>query len=105
MARKTNGSTTSTRSKKAQIPVPPATVEVAAEVSTDGRKNGKTANLAAANRVTANIEEEIRRRAYELYLQRRATASGGQNGDENQDWLIAEREILSRQGSQGQHTA
>ena len=46
---------------------------------------------------SVNIEEEIRRRAYELYLQRRATGGGG-NGDQNQDWLIAEREIRSRQG-------
>lgn len=43
--------------------------------------------------VTVNgLEEEIRRRAYELYLQR-----GGKAGDENQDWLVAEQEVRSRQ--------
>jgi hypothetical protein len=33
-------------------------------------------------------EEEIRNRAYEIYLQR-----GGQPGDELEDWLRAEREL------------
>jgi len=37
-------------------------------------------------------------------LQRRASA-GGENGDENQDWLIAEREIRLRYGSQERRTA
>ena len=32
--------------------------------------------------------EEIRNRAYEIYLQR-----GGQPGDELEDWLRAEREL------------
>ena len=33
-------------------------------------------------------EQEIRNRAYEIYLQR-----GGQPGDEVDDWLQAEREL------------
>ena len=33
-------------------------------------------------------EEEIRNRAYEIYLQR-----GGQPGSELEDWLQAEREV------------
>jgi len=33
-------------------------------------------------------EEEIRNRAYEIYLQR-----GGQPGNELEDWLQAEREL------------
>src|ERR1019366_2813090 len=88
MARKTTGNTTTNRSKKTVAPLPPA-VEVAPEV----RKNAKPDNL-----VPVNLEEEIRCRAYELYLQRKGTA-----GDENQDWLIAEREIRSRYGSQARH--
>lgn len=36
-------------------------------------------------------EDEIRRRAYELYLER-----GGTTGDPGQDWLQAEHEILAR---------
>ena len=35
-------------------------------------------------------EQEIRARAYEIYLQR-----GGQPGDEVEDWLQAERELSS----------
>lgn len=102
MARKTTGTTT--RSKKIAVSVPPAIAEVAAEVRKEVRKNGKAANQAAAMAAPVNLEEEIRRRAYELYLQRRAT-SGGVNGDENQDWLVAEREIRSRQGGREQHSA
>ncbi len=62
---------------------------------------GTPANYVPVNLASANIEEQIRHRAYELYLQRRATA-GGESGDQNQDWLIAEREIRSSQGGQKQ---
>jgi hypothetical protein len=34
------------------------------------------------------LEEEIRRRAYEIWLQR-----GGQDGSDVVDWLLAEEEI------------
>ncbi len=40
----------------------------------------------------SDLEEEIRRRAYELYLERGATP-----GSENEDWLVAEREMRSQQ--------
>ena len=43
------------------------------------------------NIVPINLEEEIRRRAYEIYQER-----GGVPGDEHEDWLRAEREILAR---------
>jgi hypothetical protein len=43
------------------------------------------------NSFSADLEAEIRRRAYELYEQRGYTP-----GYENEDWLIAEREILAR---------
>jgi hypothetical protein len=99
MARKTTGNDTTNRSKKIEASIPPATVQGAPEPGKDVRKTGKPANL-----VPVNLEEEIRQRAYELYLQRRATA-GGENGDENQDWLIAEREIRLRYGSQERRTA
>ena len=106
MARKTTGittgNTTAKRSKKAEVPVSPAAMQAAPEVlKPEVRKevptNGKPANL-----VPANLEDEIRRRAYELYLQRGATAGMG-NGDENQDWLIAELEIRSRYGNLARH--
>ena len=94
MARKTTG-TTSPRSKKTVATAPTATVEVVPEV----RTNGNGANLAPGN-----LEDEIRRRAYELYLERRATA-GADGGDENQDWFVAEREVRSRQGGHEQQSA
>ena len=43
------------------------------------------------NPTTADLESEIRRRAYELYEKRGYTP-----GHENEDWLVAEREVLSR---------
>jgi len=88
MARKTTGNTTTNRSKKTGAAVQPAALQLVSEVPSSGK---------TPSPVPANLEEEIRCRAYELYLQRRATA-GGDNGDENQDWLIAESEILSRHG-------
>jgi len=96
MARKTTGNGSTTRSKKTGASISPAVVEAAPEV----RKNTKPLNL-----VPVNLEEEIRRRAYELYLQRRATAGNESvNGDQNQDWLIAEREIRMRYGRLTRHT-
>jgi hypothetical protein len=47
----------------------------------------------------ADLESEIRLRAYELYLQR-----GESQGSEKDDWLAAEREVLARHTSQS-HTA
>jgi hypothetical protein len=38
-----------------------------------------------------DLQAEIRRRAFELYLERGCTP-----GHESEDWLVAEREILSR---------
>ena len=111
MARKTTGNTTPNRSKKTEASIAPAAVQVAPEVhkqvapevrkqiAPEVRKNAKPAKL-----VPVNLEEEIRCRAHELYLQRRGTA-GDQNGDPNQDWLIAEREIRSRYGIQERDTA
>ena len=56
-------------------------------VKTEPRKN----TSAPINLVPINLEDEIRRRAYELY-QQRGTASGS----EAEDWLTAEREIIQR---------
>jgi hypothetical protein len=46
---------------------------------------------ARANSSTIGLEPEIRLRAYELYQQRGCTP-----GHEDEDWLIAEREVLAR---------
>jgi hypothetical protein len=50
--------------------------------------------------VPINLEEEIRRRAYQLY-----EARGCMPGHENDDWLVAEREILTRYSNPRQHSA
>ncbi len=55
-------------------------------VRSEPRKNG-----AAPNLVPINLEDEIRRRAYELYEQR-----GTGSGSEAEDWLTAEREVKQR---------
>ncbi len=67
-------------------------------------RNGNTRNKQVANTSSANpasqvkknssepdLEAEIRRRAYQLYEQRGCTP-----GHENEDWLLAEREVLAR---------
>ena len=56
-------------------------------VKTEPRKNV----VVPINRVPTNIEDEIRRRAYELYVQR-----GTASGSEAEDWLTAEREVRQR---------
>jgi hypothetical protein len=53
-------------------------------VRSEPRKN-------AAPPIPINLEDEIRRRAYELYLQR-----GTASGSEAEDWLTAEREVKQR---------
>jgi hypothetical protein len=53
--------------------------------STPELKNNLSANL------PLNLEEEIRRRAYELFERR-----GCIPGYENEDWLVAEREVMAR---------
>jgi DNA-binding transcriptional regulator YhcF (GntR family) len=77
MPRKANGNGTTSRRTRAVASIETPAGQVVPEV----RKNAKTVDL----------NEEIRRRAYEIYLERRGTA-----GDEHQDWLIAEREIGGR---------
>jgi Protein of unknown function (DUF2934) len=44
---------------------------------------------------STNLEEQIRIRAYQLYEERGYTP-----GHENEDWLVAEREILTRHDGQ-----
>ncbi len=73
MPRKTSASSTTNRRKKntASVPAPGAEANVSAQ--------------------SASLEDEIRRRAYQIYLER-----NGSPGNEQQDWLAAEREIRAR---------
>ena len=93
MARKTTGST-STRSKKTaptteSAAVQPAPVPVAPHVLETAPTSIATKTI--VNKASVNLDEEIRHRAYELYLQR-----NGSGGDPNADWFIAEREVRAR---------
>ena len=45
--------------------------------------------------IPINVEEEIRRRAYELYVQRGCTP-----GQDHSDWAEAEREVMARYSQQ-----
>jgi Protein of unknown function (DUF2934) len=56
-------------------------------MATGGRALSKSGKERAAK--TLPLEERIRVRAYEIYLQR-----GGEDGSELDDWLQAEQEIL-----------
>jgi hypothetical protein len=47
--------------------------------------------VAKQTHLSSSMEEQIRRRAYELYLQR-----GGHGGSPEQDWLRAQEEICGR---------
>jgi len=90
MARKTTGTTTP-RSKKTAAPADLAAVQPTPVQALPEVRNNVTAISAAVRKPNLNLDEEIRRRAYELYLQR-----NGAPGDQNKDWLIAEREVRAR---------
>jgi Protein of unknown function (DUF2934) len=62
------------------------------------RKNSRSSPTnpipARADRSDAKIDEEIRRRAYQLYQ-----ARGGGEGNANDDWLQAKKEVLSQKAN------
>jgi hypothetical protein len=62
-----------------------------ADVKPEVRKRLEVVKTEPRRVVPINIEDEIRRRAYELYQQR-----GANSGGEAQDWLAAEREVRTR---------
>jgi Protein of unknown function (DUF2934) len=107
MPRKSTGSST-TRIRKTAVTqesaaVQPTPLQVVPELKEtkvtprEVRKNGATNGAAVMN--AANLDDEIRHRAYELYLER-----NGQAGDPNADWFVAEREVLARHAAAG-HSA
>jgi len=78
-------------------PAVPAAQAVAAGTSQAEGTRSETRKLEIVktdsrnNVVPMNLEDEIRRRAYELSRQR-----GFEGGSETEDWLTAEREVLQR---------
>jgi hypothetical protein len=61
------------------------------ESRTDTRKMGVVKGDSRPHLVPINLEDEIRRRAYEL-----AERRGFESGHETEDWLSAEHEVLQR---------
>ena len=66
----------------------------------NGRTESSTPQIELAHEVKKsvvpiNMEDEIRRRAYELYEQR-----GYLPGHDYEDWFTAEREVLARYNQQ-----
>ena len=59
----------------------------------NGDLHGGAATAIAVEEPMHGLEDEIRIRAYELYEKR-----GGAPGDEKQDWLLAEKEVIRRHG-------
>ena len=64
---------------------------VSSKVNAEPRRFELRKTEARASVVPINVEDEIRRRAYELYEQR-----GQANGHETDDWLLAEQEVMQR---------
>jgi hypothetical protein len=68
------------------------TSDVEATTRPDTKRNlGVVKSDSRPHVVPINLEDEIRRRAYEL-----AERRGFSNGHETEDWLAAEREVLQR---------
>jgi len=64
---------------------PETKLQTAPEVRSQGPTEVKK------NLIPINLEEEIRRRAYEIFAER-----GHTPGNEHEDWLRAEREVRAR---------
>jgi hypothetical protein len=60
-------------------------------VKSTGRQPGNQPT-GKAQQASENLQEQISRRAYELYLER------GEQSDPSQNWFDAEREILGAHG-------
>lgn len=84
MANKTTGRSKKSPNKSLKEPIPITS-------GTTSLHPGSSSMHAENMLRTPGIDEEIRRRAYELYEER-----GRQQGLEVQDWVRAETEILSK---------
>ncbi len=67
------------------------TPRTSSSVTPINRKPSEVKELRKSSAGNGNLEEEIRRRAYELFQER-----GGQHGRDNEDWLRAETEVRAR---------
>jgi hypothetical protein len=87
---KTNGSTPETVTTTAEMQAAQPELKEIKRALSEVRQNV----------VPINLDEEIRRRAYELWEQ-----CGHEPGHENEHWLLAEQEIAARYNVQRQHSA
>jgi hypothetical protein len=89
-----------TTKKNGNTAEPEITVTAQTETDSEVREVKRTLSEVRKNLVPINLDEEIRRRAYELWEQR-----GHESGHEDEHWRLAETEILSRYGNHRQHSA
>ena len=75
-------------------------VTAASETQTEIKELKKALPEARKNVFPINLDEEIRRRAYELWEQR-----GHEPGHETEHWLLAETEVMSRYSNPRQQFA
>ena len=75
-------------------------VTAAPETQTEFKELKKAQAEVRGNVFPINLDDEIRRRAYELWEQR-----GREPGHETEHWLLAETEVLSRYSTPRQHSA
>src|SRR5882762_9992079 len=92
---KTSGTNTNTNTEQTKAGSPanmPNVTAVAAGTAPEPRKLEMVKTEPRKNVVVPiKLEDEIRRRAYEIYVQR-----GSVPGSEAEDWLTAEREVRQR---------
>jgi len=93
---KTPRTTTPKNGTPAEAPLMAAVAETKPEI----KEFKKAQPEVRRNIVPINLDEEIRRRAYELWEQR-----GYEPGHETEHWLLAESEIRSRYSEPRQHSA
>jgi hypothetical protein len=98
MAKAKTPRTTSEKTNGA--PIAPPVSATAAENISGMREVRKTAPDTRKNIVPINLDEEIRKRAYELWEE-----NGRESGRDNEYWLSAEREILGRYSATRQQSA
>jgi hypothetical protein len=86
------------RSNRQEVAMRNARKNVSAHGSSTESREGSSSGYSPAQRdKSVPADEQIRMRAYELYLER-----GNGPGDEREDWLRAEREYRERSGDREQ---
>jgi len=93
-----NSKTTDTGSPT--LPNLSASAEGVSELIAELKEVRRSAPDSRKNLVPINLDDEIRRRAYELWQER-----GYESGHQEEHWLLAEREVRQRYTQQRQHFA